>query len=231
MGLCCLPRSTPCVPRDVAEAAGQLAAARDDATRERAARSIAAFCDDWADGNKVAARDAGAIGPLVDMLGRPRCSEVGALALWKLSRCDANKRAIAEAGGIPPLIQVLKSGTLVAKENAGAALCNLGRTTDNKVAIAEAGAIPPLVDLVADRVENAAVVLANLADSNAANKITIRRAGAIPPLVDLLTSGTALGKADAAVGPSVSNYIYSESRGGSCSSVTHRGERRLLCVS
>jgi len=133
---------------DVADAVRHLVAARDAEERESAARALAAFCDNFEADNKIAAREAGAVAPLVAMLRRQGAEpEVAALTLWKLARENDNKVAIAKAGAIPPLVDLVRSGTDVAKEKAAGALRSLAANNDNKVAIAKAGAIPPLVDL------------------------------------------------------------------------------------
>jgi len=185
-----------------ADAASQLVAAGDSETRQSAARALAAFCDNWTADNKIAARAAGAIPPLVAMLRRAPEADAAALALWKLSREDGNKVAIANAGAIPPLVVLVTSGTDVVKENAAAALMTLAVNNDGvKVAIVDAAAIPPLVLLIESGTtgakEKAAATLRNLAVHNS-NKVLIAKAGGIPPLVNLVRRGASGAKEQAA---------------------------------
>ena len=120
-----------------------------------------------------------------------------------------NKAAIAEAGGIPPLVDLLRDGSMGAKEQAAAALGMLALTTpdNNRVAIVEAGVILLLVELLrdgsADAKRWAAWTLGNTASNsldtnpNTDTRILIAEAGGVPPLVQLLRDGSVHAKAQA----------------------------------
>jgi len=161
--------------------------------------------DRSADPMRGALAAAGALPPLVAMLGDGTAEEraAAAEALGKLARNEANEAAIAAAAAIEPLVALVRDGDAQGKAKAATALRNLAGGNDAIVsAIAAAGAIEPLVALVLDGDRegkaNAAGALANLAGDDDSNVSAIAAAGAIEPLVALVRDGDAHGKANAA---------------------------------
>jgi len=192
--------AAPSSSLDVARATKQFPAVKDMETR--AARAVAAACDNSDDDNKIAARDA--IRPLAEMLrSSDGEAEAAVLALWKLGTNVESKVLIATAGAIPPLVALLQNGTDVAKENAARVLCSLACTTTNKVIIAKAGAIPPIVAILQNGTdvakEEAALALTSLAFDNTDNQVLIAKAGAITALVALLQNGNSVAKSFASL--------------------------------
>ena len=99
------------------------------------------------DANRAAIAAAGAILPLVRLLGSASegVQEQAARALEILAvNSDDNPAAIAAADAIPPLVRLLGSRSAGVQERA-AGLANLAVTDANRAALAAAGAILPLV--------------------------------------------------------------------------------------
>ncbi|KAG1660384.1 hypothetical protein FOA52_007289 [Chlamydomonas sp. UWO 241] len=126
----------------------------DGAEDQRNALGIISHLSFWGSGERVAAvTSAGAIPPLVQLLGSGSAAEVqekAAQALWGLSRVDAmNAVAIAAAGAISPLVQLLGPGSPAGvREKAAGALETLAKNRENAVTIVAAGAIPALLQLL-----------------------------------------------------------------------------------
>jgi len=150
---------------------------------------------------------AGAIPPLVAMLGEGGADEVkeaAATALYNLSRSeryfnestefefhDDTIVAIAAEGAIPPLVIMLSAETDHIKERAALLLGNILSNTAYKVDIARAGAIPPLVFMlrVGETTKSACTALWRLSTNNDENKAAIaREEHAIRYLVQILSS-------------------------------------------
>lgn len=106
-------------------------------------------------GNQAAIARAGAVAPLVRLLGTGRSNsasnrEEAAGTLMNLTACEPNKAAIVAAAAVAPLVALLVDGTEAAAEHAAGALANLaagtGTGTDaHRAAIFEAGALPLLL--------------------------------------------------------------------------------------
>lgn len=65
-----------------------------------------------------------------------------------LSIGETNKRLIAQEGAIPAIVEVLKNGSVEARENSAAALFSLSMFDENKLTIGSSNGIPPLIDLL-----------------------------------------------------------------------------------
>jgi hypothetical protein len=89
--------------------------------------------------------EAGAIGPLVDLLrsGSPSKELHAAGALWSLARREENRRRIAQSGAITALVPLVRSQ---AATQAAGALMQLAVRAVNRRLIAEAGGIDTLVN-------------------------------------------------------------------------------------
>ena len=143
--------------------------------------------------NRVAIAEAGAIPPLVQLLGDGRNATTpqvrAAAVLCDLARSGENKQKIVEAGGVIPLVKMLSSHNLDAQVNSSGALWHLAANTAAQRIISEAGGIAPLVMLLSgtslEAARYAAGTLWHL-EASADNKGAIVKAGAIPPLVILL---------------------------------------------
>ncbi|KAG1658971.1 hypothetical protein FOA52_004387 [Chlamydomonas sp. UWO 241] len=142
----------------------------------------------------VAIASAGAIPPLVQLLGPGSSAEVredAAAALCNLAQHHDNQVAIAAAGAIPLLVQLLAPGISAnVQQNAAAALCHLAEHAGNAITIAAAGAIPALVQLLGSgsgdlAKEFAALALKLLGHDIAENRATIAAAGASADVVVL----------------------------------------------
>ncbi|PPR84579.1 hypothetical protein GOBAR_AA36131 [Gossypium barbadense] len=101
-----------------------------------------------------------------------------------------NKGSIISSGAVPGIVQVLKKGSMEARENAAATLFSLSVVDENKVTIGASGAIPPLVVLLSEGTQrgkkDAATALFNLCIYQG-NKGKAVRAGVVPILMRLLT--------------------------------------------
>ena len=144
--------------------------------------------------NQIFLAKAGAIGPLVTLLGsdskETQAHAVGAL-LYLASHDEESRNAV-----VRQLVIVLDVRNAGAQLKAAEALAVLAaRSTENRKAITHAKAVEPLVRLLGDgrRVrsdtpqERAAAVLCDLARLSE-NKLAIVQAGAANPLVHMLSS-------------------------------------------
>ena len=149
--------------------------------------------------------DAGAIGPLVELLNGvlgDEAQEEAAGALWALADHQGNRKAITEHGGIGPLVELLGSPNRMARSHAEGALVRLSIENVNRVLI-----IKQLVEMLQETSgtaaqEQAAAALANLARESTENRTSILEAGGIPKLLSLLysTSQKAIMNAVSAIG-------------------------------
>ena len=160
--------------------------------REEQMEEVAGALTNLADthaGNQAAIARAGAVAPLVRLLGTERGNsasnrEEAAGALMNLSACEENKAAIVAAAAVAPLVALLADGTQAAAEHAAGALANLaagtGTGTDaHRAAIFEAGALPLLLaPLAALSVEATAAAAAAAASGDAATGAGV---GAVAP--------------------------------------------------
>lgn len=121
----------------------------------------------------------------------PRTQEHAVTSILNLSIFQENKgRIISTFGAVPGIVQVLKKGSMEARENAAATLFSLSVIDENKVTIGAAGAIPPLVNLLSEGSQrgkkDAGTALFNLCIFQG-NKGKAVRAGLVPVLMRLLT--------------------------------------------
>lgn len=143
--------------------------------------------------DRTSISDAGAVPPLVAMLGDGRNATTpqirAAAVISDLARSSENKAAIVKAGGVLPLVNMLSSKAQVAQVSASAAVAQLAANTSAQKMITDAGGVYPLVALLSSTsmvaARHAADALWHLESSND-NKGVIIKAGAIPPLVVLL---------------------------------------------
>jgi hypothetical protein len=172
---------------------------------KEALTAVAKLCSDV--NNKAAIVVAGAIPPLVQLLGTmPGFPYVvqqraAAASLMHLSHRDIlideeTAVTIAAAGAIPQLVQLLESGSpaYVQQEAVGVLALLAAANTEIAVTIVEAGAIAPLVQLLGSGSpvllqKRAVDTLVVLAMTDAAFAATIAAAGAIPLLLQLLGPG------------------------------------------
>ncbi|CAF1863783.1 unnamed protein product [Brassica oleracea var. botrytis] len=144
--------------------------------------------------NRVVLAASGAIPLLVSLLMNfddPRTQEHAVTSILNLSIFQENKgRIISTFGAVPGIVQVLKKGSMEARENAAATLFSLSVIDENKVTIGAAGAIPPLVNLLSEGSQrgkkDAGTALFNLCIFQG-NKGKAVRAGLVPVLMRLLT--------------------------------------------
>eukprot|EP01018_Ginkgo_biloba_P024928 Gb_24091 [translate_table: standard] len=136
--------------------------------------------------------EAGAISVLVPFLLSPdsETQEHVVTTLLNLSIHNANKSLIVEEGGIEPIVEVLRKGSMAARENAAAALFSLSAVDENKVRIgASDNAIPGLVDLLREGSsggkKDAASALFNLCICSA-NRAKCVKAGVVAVLLRLI---------------------------------------------
>ncbi|VAI49096.1 unnamed protein product [Triticum turgidum subsp. durum] len=124
-----------------------------------------------------------------------------------------NRMLLAESGAIPALVkllsskdpktQVLRTGSMEARENAAAAIFSLSLIDDNKIMIGSTpGAIEALVELLKSGSsrgrKDAATALFNLCIYQA-NKVRAVRAGILSPLVQMLQDSSSAGATDEAL--------------------------------
>lgn len=122
-------------------------------------------------------------------------------ALLNLSVDEGNKRLTAKEGAIPAVIEVLREGTMEARENSAAALFSLSMLNENRERVGSLNGIRPLVDLLKNGTirgkKDAATALFNLS-LNHANKARALEAGIVTPLLQLI-SDKQLGMIDEAL--------------------------------
>ncbi|CAL5360857.1 unnamed protein product [Camellia sinensis] len=113
----------------------------------------------------------------------------GAITLLNLSIDESNKKLISREEPIPSIVEILKNGTIGAKENPAAALFSLLMLDENKAIIGLSNGIPPLVELLQNGTirgkKDAVTALFNLSLSQA-NKARAVEAGIVAPLLQLL---------------------------------------------
>lgn len=177
--------------------------------KQRAAFMLRHFAAEHAE-NQVAIRRAGAIGPLVQLLGESSAAlrEEAARALWSLARNSRevstdNQRAIGEAGAIIPLVRLLEDEAPRVRVVAAAVLNDLAADhAANQIAITRSGAIRPLIKLLrhdeAPALVMAASLLQSLASETADHQVAAALMGAVQPLVELLRADTLLAQEQAA---------------------------------
>jgi len=100
--------------------------------------------------NKNDLREAGAIGPLIDILKseNPTLIEKSLIALMNLSLNPKNRTAIRQLDGIPPLIDLLFHDNPKIQQNAAGVLWNLCNDERCKKLIREMGALNALLSLI-----------------------------------------------------------------------------------
>ncbi|GAV62536.1 Arm domain-containing protein, partial [Cephalotus follicularis] len=135
---------------------------------------------------------------LVELLSSPdvrdQTQEHAVTTLLNLSINHSNKGTIVNAGAIPDILDVLKHGSMEARENAAATLFSLSVVDENKVATGTGGGpIPALIKLLCEgtpRVKkDAATVIFNLSIYQG-NKARAVRAGIVePPMRSLKDAG------------------------------------------
>ena len=145
--------------------------------------------------NRTAIVHAGAIEPLVQLLGNGMRSEKetpperAAAVLADLARFSESKVEIGRCGGIEPLVMMMSSSCEDARMHAACALRHLSATMDNKARICQLGGIEQFVELLsdvnADTQRHAGFALWQLA-TTAESKATIVDSGGIKPLVELM---------------------------------------------
>ena len=132
----------------------------------------------------MAIAEAGAIPPLVTMLGSPQpemCTNAAG-ALSCLSRENTkNQTAVARTGAIAPLCTILREGTSEAREQAASAIWALAQDNmPNKSVLAKFGAIEPLVGLLVTcdtpkSARNSIGALTSLASMHADNRAIVSK--------------------------------------------------------
>ncbi|KAG1673227.1 hypothetical protein FOA52_013107 [Chlamydomonas sp. UWO 241] len=191
--------------RDLKNLVRNLGAASRPSQRNLALKTFKALCTDG-DAASLASIAAGAIPPLVQLLGSGSAAQVQADASSALMDLALNAEiaaTIAAAGAIPLLVQLmLGSGTVpgvIGLENAIGTLKFLAENAEAAVQVIAAGFIPALVHLLVrgsltEVLVNAAGALWSLIqkddDQKHENIDAIAAAGAIPPLVRLLGPGS-----------------------------------------
>ena len=152
--------------------------------------------------NQAAIQTAGAIAPLVNLLGAERAAgtraallaEAAAGALFNLALNADCALDLFKLGGIQKLIELLEHGTPLLQGRAAGTLRNIGGSRSGNVslraAVARAGAIPHLVSLLSSRnkmaAQQACAALKDLAAYSARERGSISKAGAIRPLLALV---------------------------------------------
>eukprot|EP00271_Cylindrocystis_brebissonii_P004601 TRINITY_DN1637_c0_g1_i1.p1 TRINITY_DN1637_c0_g1~~TRINITY_DN1637_c0_g1_i1.p1 ORF type:complete len:408 (-),score=80.29 TRINITY_DN1637_c0_g1_i1:669-1892(-) len=151
-------------------------------------RVLAKFSDE----NRALLADAGAVGPLAQLVRSRDKGIVGdaVAALLNIAIHDANKKLMPEWGVIEPLVEVLATGEeLETRENAAATLFILSVLDENKLLIGESGAVEPLCDVLrqgsAQGQRDAVKALFNLSTLST-NKRRMVDAGVVQALVEFL---------------------------------------------
>ena len=133
---------------------------------------------------QIALAEAGAIPPLVAMLGSPNAEmqahAAGALAALSTDNAD-NQAAIARTGAVAPLCALVREGGLKGKEQSALALWALSTdSAANKATVAKLGGIEPLVGLLVSgdsdsSLDHSIAALTSLASKHAENAETIAK--------------------------------------------------------
>jgi len=102
------------------------------------------------DGNKDAIREAGALGPIIDLLGTKNESHIekSCASLLNLTLNAKNRTVIRQIDGIAPLIELLYHPNQAIQQNAAGALWNLSNDPKNKKIIRELGGLNALLTLI-----------------------------------------------------------------------------------
>ncbi|KAF8396544.1 hypothetical protein HHK36_018168 [Tetracentron sinense] len=138
---------------------------------------------------RICIADAGAIPLLEGLLSSSdlKTQEHAVTALLNLSLNETNKGSFDLEEAIPDIVDVLRNGSMEARENAAFSLSLIDTT--NKVAIGAAGAFPALIDLLCQGSQrgkmDAATAIFNLS-SYQANKVRAVRPGIVVPLMRLM---------------------------------------------
>jgi vacuolar protein 8 len=108
---------------------------------------------------------------------------------------------IAEMDGLPLVVNLLRHGLPATKSQALRAISNLAINKDNQVAIMKLGVIPEIVELLRDPAicDHAVSALQALVYNEAKAQEIAVAAQAIPLLINMIKSGSATGKARAAL--------------------------------
>jgi len=170
----------------------ELLSVRNAAAQMKSAESLVMLISRHVE-NRMVVAQAGAIPPLVGLLGDGRNvsnSQVcAATALGDLARMGESKQAIIQAGGVEPLVAMLLSPDVEAHTRAAIAVCQLAASTSAQQLIADANAIPYLVRLLSSGHAIAAMHAAGALwhlESLASTKAELIAAGGIAALIDLL---------------------------------------------
>ena len=181
---------------------------------------------------------AGAIRPLVDLLGDGRhvsgLQVRSADALCYLSRQGAHKAAIIEAGGVPPLVQMLRSRDSDGQAKASGALVHIASVTAAQPMITEAGGIGLLVALLSnERVDcqkHAAGALWHLEGARGENKAELVKCGGILPLVRILDRVESADAHESAAGVLADLAKEHEKKAAGATSSSKRAMVNLGCI-
>jgi U-box domain/Armadillo/beta-catenin-like repeat len=118
-----------------------------------------------------------------------------AAVIVNLSVERENKVPIVRSGAVPPLIDILKYGTIEAREHAAGALFSLAVEEENRAPIGVLGAIPPLIQLFCHRSDGAnqvrhdagkALYYLTLMETNRSK--VVRISGAVRKVISIATS-------------------------------------------
>eukprot|EP00929_Paragymnodinium_shiwhaense_P106430 TRINITY_DN7180_c0_g2_i1.p1 TRINITY_DN7180_c0_g2~~TRINITY_DN7180_c0_g2_i1.p1 ORF type:complete len:809 (-),score=234.95 TRINITY_DN7180_c0_g2_i1:235-2661(-) len=146
--------------------------------------------------NQVAITKAGVIEPLINLVKKDDAPSLvmASSLLQSLAKNHSKDAEVALAllTAIAPLVGLLKTGSLLAQEEAALTLGVIALSgPDMQTAIVRAGAVGFLVQrLKGDMMQGtSAMALRNLAARNAETQAAIAEAGAIPPLVRLVEAG------------------------------------------
>ena len=166
-----------------------------NASAQMKAASALAVLSSRSVATRTAIMQAGAIPPLVRLLGdglrtqSDTPQERAAAVLADLARSAEGVEGIVASGGVSPLVQMLASSSERAQIAAASALFYLASMGDNRADIIFAGGIPRFVALLSDGCleaqRHSAAALFQLSNT-AHSKTAIVQAGAIQPLVDML---------------------------------------------
>ncbi|KAE8691084.1 hypothetical protein F3Y22_tig00110893pilonHSYRG01109 [Hibiscus syriacus] len=111
------------------------------------------------------------------------------IIVWPLPKLGPFLSFIISSGAVPGIVQVLKKGSMEARENAAATLFSLSVVDEIKVTIGASGAIPPLVTLLSEGTQrgkkDAATAVFNLCIYQG-NKGKAVRDGVVPTLMRVL---------------------------------------------
>ncbi|XP_051118045.1 U-box domain-containing protein 15 [Andrographis paniculata] len=182
--------AAPCSADDISSLVEKLSSSNSDELR-KAVTTIRLLSKESPE-NRTLIANVGGIRPLLRLLSYRDSSiqEQSVTAILNLSIDKTNKQLISkEDVALPAIIEILRKGTVGAKENSAAALFSLSMINENKTRIGELNGIPPLVDLLktgtARGKKDAMTALFNLCLSPS-NKDGAIEAGIVPPLLRVL---------------------------------------------